>query len=291
MTCNTVYPIRDVSRMTGVKPVTLRPWQRRYGLIKPARTEKGHRLYSDTDIQTIRDILQLLEQGVSIGQVRFLLESKKVPLDQGSNWENECQRLMQTAIALKLSKLESLLQEMSKLYPCTLFLRNIIEPWLYAMAIQTRPDKELIERSSHIVLQRFIERILTLKKGKRFAVGILGMADNIKAILLQYELQGLECPSLYLGLIEPKQLAFANSRLGVDGWLLLLGTGLTPAWLESHQRYWPENTFFVGEMGQLYVEKKCLEHPYAATADELLGKSDKFARLVQPEDKIDNPYE
>lgn len=46
-----LFPIREVSRLTGVNPVTLRAWERRYGLIQPARTESGHRLYSMTDIE------------------------------------------------------------------------------------------------------------------------------------------------------------------------------------------------------------------------------------------------
>jgi hypothetical protein len=36
------FPMRTVSVITGVNPVTLRAWERRYGLIKPARTAKGH---------------------------------------------------------------------------------------------------------------------------------------------------------------------------------------------------------------------------------------------------------
>ncbi|WP_162873792.1 MerR family DNA-binding transcriptional regulator, partial [Pseudomonas viridiflava] len=32
-------PIRDVARQTGVNAVTLRAWERRYGLIVPHRTE------------------------------------------------------------------------------------------------------------------------------------------------------------------------------------------------------------------------------------------------------------
>ena len=39
-------PIREVARQTGVNAVTLRAWERRYGLIVPHRTEKGHRLYT-----------------------------------------------------------------------------------------------------------------------------------------------------------------------------------------------------------------------------------------------------
>ncbi|OOE97942.1 hypothetical protein BZG79_15885, partial [Salinivibrio sp. MA427] len=37
--------ISQVAEQTGVNPVTLRAWQRRYGLLSPARTAKGHRLY------------------------------------------------------------------------------------------------------------------------------------------------------------------------------------------------------------------------------------------------------
>ena len=35
------YSIQAVSRQSGVHPVTLRAWERRYGLIRPARTERA----------------------------------------------------------------------------------------------------------------------------------------------------------------------------------------------------------------------------------------------------------
>src|SRR3546814_4637558 len=43
-------PIREVTRQTGVNAVTLRAWERRYGLIVPQRTAKGHRLFSNEQI-------------------------------------------------------------------------------------------------------------------------------------------------------------------------------------------------------------------------------------------------
>ncbi|HPB76338.1 MAG TPA: MerR family transcriptional regulator, partial [Chromatiaceae bacterium] len=64
-----LYPIRTVSRRTGVPSVTLRAWERRYGLITPTRTEKGHRLYTEADIERVRQVLALIEQGVGVGQV------------------------------------------------------------------------------------------------------------------------------------------------------------------------------------------------------------------------------
>jgi MerR family transcriptional regulator, light-induced transcriptional regulator len=74
-----LFPIRTVCALTGIHPVTLRAWERRYGLIRPKRTPKGHRLYSGEDIELIRHILRLLDQGVSIGQVGQLLEGRKTP--------------------------------------------------------------------------------------------------------------------------------------------------------------------------------------------------------------------
>ena len=68
-----LYSIREVSELTGIKPVTLRAWQRRYSLVQPQRTEKGHRLYLSSDIATIRKIQGWLAKGVSIGKVKPLL--------------------------------------------------------------------------------------------------------------------------------------------------------------------------------------------------------------------------
>lgn len=35
------YAIREVAEITGVKPVTLRAWQRRYNLVQPIVPRKG----------------------------------------------------------------------------------------------------------------------------------------------------------------------------------------------------------------------------------------------------------
>jgi MerR family transcriptional regulator, light-induced transcriptional regulator len=69
-----LFPIRHVCAETGINPVTLRAWERRYGLIRPLRTPKGHRLYSSDDIAHIRRILALLDEGVAVSQVGRVLQ-------------------------------------------------------------------------------------------------------------------------------------------------------------------------------------------------------------------------
>ena len=68
-----LFPIREVARLTGINPVTLRAWERRYGLIQPTRTESGHRLYSMRDVEAVREILGWIERGVAVSKVGKIL--------------------------------------------------------------------------------------------------------------------------------------------------------------------------------------------------------------------------
>ena len=49
-----VYNIKAVVLETGLKPPTIRAWERRYGLPSPQRTEGGHRQYTQRDIDTLK---------------------------------------------------------------------------------------------------------------------------------------------------------------------------------------------------------------------------------------------
>ncbi len=80
-----LYPIRTISAMTGVNPVTLRAWERRYGLIQPQRTPKGHRLYTEQDLERIQQILMLLERGIPISQAKSVLEGREAGIEETSS--------------------------------------------------------------------------------------------------------------------------------------------------------------------------------------------------------------
>ena len=61
-----IFNLKSVVRETGVKPDTLRAWERRYGLPQPARTEGGHRLYSQRDVDTIKWLVDRRNEGLLI---------------------------------------------------------------------------------------------------------------------------------------------------------------------------------------------------------------------------------
>lgn len=70
----TLYPIREVARLTGVNPITLRAWERRYGLLVPHRTDSGHRLYSQRDIERVRTITNWIAKGVAVSKVASIID-------------------------------------------------------------------------------------------------------------------------------------------------------------------------------------------------------------------------
>lgn len=64
-----------MARRVGVSPELLRAWERRYGLLDPVRTESGYRLYSDQDEQRVREMLRLVESGVSPQQAALSIRA------------------------------------------------------------------------------------------------------------------------------------------------------------------------------------------------------------------------
>ncbi|ELR65712.1 Transcriptional regulator, MerR family, associated with photolyase [Photobacterium marinum] len=166
------YSIKEVSEKTGVNPVTLRAWQRRYGLLNPQRTEKGHRLYSENDIEKIQRILSWLEKGVAIGKVRPLIEGTESRAGQESK-DTEHDEII-TSIMAALSdcnraKLDRLLIQVMKEYPAEVFINRVVNMVEKQINQPTNPlsniqaslwQSVLIERNLSLIAQ---SRKLSLK--------------------------------------------------------------------------------------------------------------------------------
>lgn len=132
-----LFPIREVSRLTGINPVTLRAWERRYGLIQPTRTESGHRLYSKADIETVNRILDWVERGVAVSKVGKILarddqqaQAVRAERDadedaEGPQWQA---RLMQAVSAFDDRLLERLYGQIMATYPVSVAFQSILMP-------------------------------------------------------------------------------------------------------------------------------------------------------------------
>ncbi|MGM0824460.1 MAG: MerR family transcriptional regulator [Pseudomonadota bacterium] len=146
-----LYPIREVSRLTGVNSVTLRAWERRYGLIRPQRTPKGHRLYAQDDITRIERILQWLNRGVPVSQVADLLDQPdtvEAPVPDAGDWASQRQQLQATIEALDLPRLEAFYHQSLALYPLSTAINELWQPVVLTLEAKwaVKPD-ELVRRT------------------------------------------------------------------------------------------------------------------------------------------------
>ena len=66
------HPIQVVTRRTGLSADVIRVWEKRYGVVAPARSPAGRRLYSDADVERLRLLARATLSGRSIGQLATL---------------------------------------------------------------------------------------------------------------------------------------------------------------------------------------------------------------------------
>lgn len=149
-----LYPIREVSRLTGVNPVTLRAWERRYGLLRPHRTQSGHRLYSMADIDRVRAVTSWIERGVAVSKVATIIDRQVVPESAGREkaepadnlapaaglqpWQD---RVMEAVNRFDLDEMERIYGQLFAIYPLGVLYPQVLLPvWRRYLGHQSAPS-------------------------------------------------------------------------------------------------------------------------------------------------------
>lgn len=64
--------VKAVSKLSGISAHTLRAWERRYNAVSPKRTETGRRFYTNSDVERLKLLGQLVDSGYGIGGIANL---------------------------------------------------------------------------------------------------------------------------------------------------------------------------------------------------------------------------
>lgn len=165
MNSQTRLPIRTVSALTGVNAITLRAWERRYGLIRPLRTPKGHRLYTQAHVEEIQRVLALTRSGVAIGQVRAALQSEKAAPEAtagGEPWNGYRRRMAGAVVAFDEDGLEDVYSEALSLHPVDQVTRTLLMPLLEELGARWN------RVAGGVAEEHFFSAYLRNKLGARF---------------------------------------------------------------------------------------------------------------------------
>lgn len=120
------YSIGEVAERCGINPVTLRAWQRRYGLLKPQRSEGGHRQFDEEDILRIEEIKRWIERGVSVGKVKALLEDNlPAARDESAHLQEEMMSILRY---MQPARIRAKLMALSHQHPIDTLIDSLLVP-------------------------------------------------------------------------------------------------------------------------------------------------------------------
>lgn len=107
-------------------------WEKRYGLLRPRRTNTNIRYYEDRDVEMLRLVQRLLGQGVRISRIAGMSpeemedQCKDIPL-QSVEFTS---RLMDALVDMHVTRIESILNEAIRMHGFESTLLHIISPFL-----------------------------------------------------------------------------------------------------------------------------------------------------------------
>lgn len=210
---NHLHSISTVSRLTGINAITLRAWERRYGLIQPKRTESGHRLFTDDDIVLIKEILFWVEKGISISKVPQYLRGKKTISHAGDNpdYHDYQQQAVKAVKNFDQKSLENYIDMIFDLYPLDVVSQKIYPKVLEAL------NEHWLTSDTAFSEQQFFSFYLRNKIASSF---LQNKHKNIHGKLIVTTLQEA------FSELELLFLAAALSRYGFE--IILLGNRTLP---------------------------------------------------------------
>jgi DNA-binding transcriptional MerR regulator len=121
-----LYTIGEVAQLCDINPVTLRAWQRRYGLLKPQRTDGGHRLFNEYEIDRIREIKRWIDSGVQVGKVKTLLMDNEQEVADG--WRKQQEILLGYLQTGSYHRLRMWLKERNHSDSAQILVKHLINP-------------------------------------------------------------------------------------------------------------------------------------------------------------------
>ncbi len=228
-------PIRTVSSMTGVNAITLRAWERRYGLIRPVRTPKGHRLYSHQNVEQIRRVLALVERGVPISRVAPLLDAEPHTGHRaGGPWSDYLDRMAAATARFDELELDRVYDEALSVHSIDRTTTQLLLPLL------RRLGERWGRLEGAVAEEHFFATYLRSKLGARlqhrmrYATGprvvaacAPGEQHEIGLLLFALEAQAAGLRTLLLGADTPfADLAITRRRSGSDA--LVISSSVDP---------------------------------------------------------------
>src|SRR5690606_32702470 len=163
-----MYNIKAAAKILDMPKVTIRSWETRYEAITPARTESGHRLYSDQNLEDLKWLkIQVQENGMKISEAvkqlhasrkKFIVPNKELPKREALEYDEQIEQLFQAAAEMDTEHFNYLLDLHFSLFHHQTVFFYIIAPLMVRIGEAWEDGVISVAHEhmiTHIVQQRF----------------------------------------------------------------------------------------------------------------------------------------
>ncbi len=221
------FSIKDLEHLTGVKAHTVRIWEKRYGILNPARTDTNIRTYDINDLQKILNVTFLNNHGYKISRISKLSEDEIIDLVKTvAASKSELSRALNSFKVAMLNFDESLFeltyQKLEEKNDFSKIFHQILSPLLNEIGLlwQTNAIKPVHEHFlAALIKQKLYENIARLDDEKVYnedELFVLFLPENeihdLGLLFLNYELNFHGRKTIFLG----PSLPLANMKYILD---------------------------------------------------------------------------
>lgn len=209
----TVYSIKDLEKLCGIKAHTLRIWEQRYGIVVPQRTKTNIRYYQDSDLKRLLNVSLLNKNGIKISKIAKMTEEeimKKVAEISEVSFEYNTQldALTISMIEMDEYKFDKIISSNIKQIGFERTMLEIIHPFLDKLSVlwltgSINPVQENF--IGHLIRQKIITAIdnepFSVGKNVKTFIVYLPEGENqeLSLLLMHYLLKTRKNRVIYLG--------------------------------------------------------------------------------------------
>jgi DNA-binding transcriptional MerR regulator len=209
-----VFSIKDLENISGIKAHTLRIWEQRYGILKPERSDTNIRHYGDEELKLVLNIALLQEKGgFKISEIAKMSDAELVShilhLSETSfNHVDHMQALTLAMMDLDEARFQILTRNIVNAHGFEYYMLDVIYPFMRRLGTlwlsgSVGPAQEHF--ISHLIRQKLISAIdqqdLSLKPNAKRVLLYLpeGELHEIGLLFANYLFRARKHSVVYLG--------------------------------------------------------------------------------------------
>jgi MerR family transcriptional regulator, light-induced transcriptional regulator len=125
--------IGELARRTGISADALRAWERRYGVLRPARSEAGYRLYSEEDEARVQAMAREVGRGVPAAEAARLVLAGGADSGERGDFAGAADELRRALDDFDDARSQSALDALLAAFSFETVARKVILPYLRAL--------------------------------------------------------------------------------------------------------------------------------------------------------------